>query len=152
VIKLSEKEFFMSRAIKLAKLGWGKTNPNPLVGAVVVKDGKIIAEGYHKQLGGPHAEVEAFKQRKGGRCRRHFVCQFGAMFPLRQDAALCSKNIDVGIKKVVAAIKDPNPKVSGRGFEMLKNAGIEVEVGVLEEEAIRLNEIFITYIVKKNLL
>jgi len=58
VIKLSEKEFFMSRAIKLAKLGWGKTNPNPLVGAVVVKDGKIIAEGYHKQLGGPHAEVE----------------------------------------------------------------------------------------------
>jgi len=64
VIKLSEKEFFMSRAIKLAKLGWGKTNPNPLVGRLFVKDGKIIAEGYHKQLGGPHAEVEAFNNAK----------------------------------------------------------------------------------------
>jgi len=149
VIKLSEKEFIMSRAIKLAKLGWGKTNPNPLVGAVVVKDGKIIAEGYHKQLGGPHAEVEAFNNAKedvaGGTLYVNLepCSHYGRTPPCAQ------KIIDVGIKKVVAAIKDPNPKVSGRGFEMLKNAGIEVEVGVLEEEAIRLNEIFITFIVKK---
>jgi len=71
------------------------------------------------------------------------------MFHYGRTPPCAQKIIDVGIKKVVAAIKDPNPKVSGRGFEMLKNAGIEVEVGVLEEEAIRLNEIFITYIVKK---
>jgi len=110
---------------------------------------KIIAEGYHKQLGGPHAEVEAFNNAKedvaGGTLYVNLepCSHYGRTPPCAQ------KIIDVGIKKVVAAIKDPNPKVSGRGFEMLKNAGIEVEVGVLEEEAIRLNEIFITYIVKR---
>lgn len=99
MIKLSEKEFFMSRAIKLAKLGWGKTNPNPLVGAVVVKGGKIIAEGYHKQLGGPHAEVEAFNNAKedvaGGTLYVNLepCSHYGRTPPCAQ------KIIDVGIKK-----------------------------------------------------
>lgn len=149
VIKLGENEFFMGRAIKLAKFGWGKTNPNPLVGAVVVKDGRIIAEGYHRELGCPHAEVEAFNNAKedvsGGTLYVNLepCSHYGRTPPCAQ------KIIDVGIKKVVAAMEDPNPKVSGKGFKMLRDAGVEVEVGVLEEEAIRLNEIFINYIVRK---
>lgn len=139
----------MGRAIELAKKGWGRTNPNPLVGAVIVKDGMVIAEGFHDVIGGAHAEVAAFKNATenvaGGTLYVNLepCSHYGRTPP-------CAKAIiEAKIKKVVVAMIDPNPKVSGRGVQMLRDAGIEVEVGVLGEEAKKLNEIFINYVVRK---
>jgi len=139
----------MKKAIELAKGGWGRTNPNPLVGAVIVKDGEIIAEGYHKALGGAHAEIAAFNNATqdvgGGTLYVNLepCSHYGRSPP-------CARAIiDAGIKQVVVAMVDPNPRVSGRGIRMLRDAGIEVVAGVLEEDARRLNEIFIKYITQK---
>ena len=141
-------EIFMRETLRIAKNALGRTSPNPLVGAVIVKDGKIIAEGWHRQAGTPHAEIHALNMAgelaKGATLYVNLepCSHFGRTPP-------CAKAIiDAGIKKVVAAMSDPNPKVAGRGFELLKNAGIEVQVGVLADEAEKLNEIFIKWITK----
>lgn len=146
-MKFSEKdEMYMKKALRLAKKGEGFTSPNPMVGAVVVKDDEIVGEGYHQYYGGPHAEVyaldEAGKMARGGTiyvtlepCSHH-----GKTPP-------CSlKIINSGIKRVVVAMQDPNPEVAGRGFKMMKDEGIEVEVGLFEDKAKKLNEIFLKYI------
>jgi len=139
----------MGRAIELAKKGWGRTNPNPLVGAVIVKNDRVIAEGFHEVIGCAHAEVAAFNNATedvtGGTLYVNLepCSHYGRTPP-------CAKAIiDKKIKKVVIAMIDPNPKVSGRGVQMLRDAGIEVEVGVLEKKARKLNEIFINYVTKK---
>ena len=141
-------EFFMREALRIARNAEGRTSPNPLVGAVVVRDGKIIAEGWHRQAGTPHAEIHALKMAgelaKGATLYVTLepCSHFGRTPP-------CANAIvDAGIKKVFAAMSDPNPKVAGRGFEILKAAGVEVEVGLLEEEARKLNEIFIKWVTK----
>lgn len=146
---MEKHEHYMKRALELARGGWGKTNPNPLVGAVIVRNGEIIAEGYHEVLGCAHAEIAAFNNAKqdvkGGTLYVNLepCSHYGRTPP-------CAKAIiEAGIKKVVIAMEDPNPKVSGRGIEMLRNAGIEVITGVLEQEARKLNEIFIKYITEK---
>ena len=142
-------EIFMREALRIAKNAEGRTSPNPLVGAVVVKDGKIIAEGWHRQAGTPHAEVHALNMAgelaKGATLYVTLepCSHFGRTPPC------VNKIIDSGIKRVVAAMKDPNPKVSGRGFEILKNAGIDVEIGVLEAESRALNAVFLKFITKK---
>jgi len=141
----SDQEF-MRRALELAALGRGKTSPNPLVGAVVVKDGVIVGEGYHKKAGTPHAEVIAL-QEAGARAKGADLyvnlepcCHYGRTPP-------CTKAIiEAGVKRVVVACEDPNPLVAGKGIEILRQAGIAVEVGVLEEEARRLNEVFFKFI------
>ncbi|MGI6084762.1 MAG: bifunctional diaminohydroxyphosphoribosylaminopyrimidine deaminase/5-amino-6-(5-phosphoribosylamino)uracil reductase RibD [Acetivibrionales bacterium] len=142
-------ESYMQRTLELAKLGWGKTNPNPLVGAVIVKNEKIIAEGYHEKYGCSHAEVNAFNNAKedvrGGTLYVNLepCSHYGRTPP-------CAKTIiEKGISKVVIAMVDPNPKVAGRGIEILKEAGIQVVCGILEKEAKKLNEIFIKYITRK---
>lgn len=142
-------EFYMKRALELSKHGEGYTNPNPLVGAVIVKNGKIIGEGYHERYGGPHAEINAFKNAKDDvEGSTLYVtlepCSHYGKTPPCADAIIEKK-----IKRVVAAMKDPNPIVSGKGLEKLKKSGIDVRVGVLEEEARKLNEIFIKYITTK---
>ncbi|SKA78437.1 diaminohydroxyphosphoribosylaminopyrimidine deaminase [Caloramator quimbayensis] len=142
-------EFYMKRALELAKLGEGYTNPNPLVGAVIVKDGKIIGEGYHERYGGPHAEINAFKNAKDDvKGSTLYVtlepCSHYGKTPPCADAIIEKK-----IKRVVAAMKDPNPLVAGKGLEKLIKSGIEVRLGVLEDEAKKLNEIFIKYITTK---
>lgn len=143
------EEFFMREALRIAKYAEGRTSPNPLVGAVVVRDGKIIAQGWHRKAGTPHAEIHALNM--AGELSRNatlFVTlepcsHFGRTPP-------CARAIvDAGIKKVVAAMSDPNPKVAGRGFEILRSAGIEVEVGLLEDEARKLNEVFLKWVTKK---
>lgn len=146
---MDKHESYMKRALELAKHGWGRTNPNPLVGAVIVKDGEIIAEGYHEMLGCAHAEVSAFnnanKDVSGGTLYVNLepCSHYGRTPP-------CAKAIiEKGIKEVVIAMTDPNPKVAGRGIQMLKEAGIQVVCGVLEEEAKKLNEIFIKYITQR---
>ncbi|KUK36385.1 MAG: diaminohydroxyphosphoribosylaminopyrimidine deaminase [Thermacetogenium sp.] len=137
---------FMSRALELAALGKGKTSPNPMVGAVVVRDDLIIGEGYHMKAGTPHAEVHALRAAgdlaKGSTLYVTLepCCHYGKTPPCTEAI------IKAGIQKVVVATCDPNPLVAGKGIRSLKEAGIEVQVGIMEEEAQRLNEAFFKYI------
>ena len=140
---------YMQRALELAKEGAGYTNPNPLVGAVIVKAGRVIGEGYHKLYGSHHAEVNAFKNaREDVRGADMYVTlepcsHYGKTPP-------CAKAIvEKGIRKVVIGLKDPNPLVAGRGIKILEEAGIEVVTGALEQEGRKLNEIFLKYITTK---
>ncbi|MBP5427533.1 MAG: bifunctional diaminohydroxyphosphoribosylaminopyrimidine deaminase/5-amino-6-(5-phosphoribosylamino)uracil reductase RibD [Clostridiales bacterium] len=148
---MKEHEFYMAEAIKQAKKGWGATNPNPLVGSVIEKDRKILARGYHEKIGGAHAEINVLKnlvdlrQAKGATLYVNLepCAHYGKTPP-------CANRLtELGLKRVVIGMKDPNPKVSGKGIEILKNAGIDVVSGVLEDECTKLNEIFIKYITKK---
>lgn len=135
-------EQYMKRALELSLRAWGKVSPNPYVGAVIVKDNQIIAEGWHKACGGPHAEIEALniaKEKADGATiyvTLEPCCHYGKTGPCT-DAL-----IQAGIKRVVYAIDDPNPKVCGKGKEILEKAGIEVCAGICEEEARKINEIF----------
>ncbi|MGI5907098.1 MAG: bifunctional diaminohydroxyphosphoribosylaminopyrimidine deaminase/5-amino-6-(5-phosphoribosylamino)uracil reductase RibD [Christensenellales bacterium] len=140
---------YMKRALALARRGWGKTNPNPLVGAVVVRDGRIVAEGYHARLGAPHAEAAAFENAKedvgGGTLYVNLEpCSHHGRTPPCAQAV-----IKRGIRRVVVAMEDPNPLVAGSGIRMLREAGIDVTVGLLGDEAKQLNEIFVKHITKK---
>ena len=143
------KERYLERALKLAENGWGRTNPNPLVGAVIVKNGEVIGEGWHALVGGPHAEIHALRAAKRDAAGATMYvtlepCSHYGRTPPCADAIIKS-----GIREVVIAMEDPNPSVSGRGIAMLQGAGIQVTKGVLEAQAKRLNEIFIKYITKK---
>jgi diaminohydroxyphosphoribosylaminopyrimidine deaminase/5-amino-6-(5-phosphoribosylamino)uracil reductase len=133
----------MKRALALAARGRGSVEPNPMVGAVIVKNGRIIAEGYHKRFGGPHAEINALAA-AGRRARgaEMFVtlepcCHFGKTPP-------CTKAlIEAGIVRVVVAMRDPFAKVAGKGAALLRKAGIAVETGLLGDEARALNAPYI---------
>ena len=135
---------WMRRAIDLALLGKGRTSPNPLVGAVILdKNGELIAEGFHLKAGLPHAEAMAFdnlkKDPKGGSIYVNLepCCHEGKTPP-------CVKRIiSSGLKKVFVSIKDPDIRVSGKGLDQLRKAGIEVILGLCEEEAILINKAFI---------
>ena len=142
-------EKYMRMAIELAKRGAGAVNPNPMVGAVVVKNGKVIGEGYHKLFGGPHAEVyaleDAGKEAEGAAIYVTLepCSHYGKTPP-------CAKKIiDMGIKKCFIGSSDPNPKVAGKGVAMLKEAGIEVVENVLKEECDEINQVFFKYIKTK---
>jgi len=138
-------EYFMKRALALARKGEGTTSPNPHVGAVIVKNGKIISTGYHRRAGEPHAEAIAI-EKAGSRARGAALyvnlepCNhYGRTPPCTE------KIIRAGIRRVVIGMRDPNPVASG-GVERLKKAGIEVKTGVLEREAKMLNRHFIHWI------
>ena len=142
-------EKYMRRAIELAKKGAGAVNPNPMVGAVVVKNEEVIGEGYHKFFGGPHAEVyaleDAGKEAEGAviYVTLEPCSHYGKTPP-------CAKKIiDMGIKKCFIGSSDPNPKVAGKGVAMLKEAGIEVVENVLKEECDEINQVFFKYIKTK---
>ena len=137
---------FMERAIKLAKLGIGRVDPNPLVGAVIVKDGKIIGEGYHTGYGMPHAEREAINNLTE-------PAQGAEMYITLEPCAHQGKQppctaaiIDAGIRTVYIGSSDPNPKVNGKGIWMLRHHGIEVVTGVMKKECDALNPVFFHYI------
>ena len=147
MINLNEK--FMKLAIELAKKGGGNVNPNPMVGAVIVKEGKIIGQGYHERCGEGHAEVNAFRSLKEDASGATMYVTLEPCSHYGKTPPCADKIIENKISKVVIGMVDPNPLVSGKGIEKLKNAGIEVEVGVLEEECIKLNEVFIKYITTK---
>ena len=146
---MSTEQFLMKRAMELAKKGWGRTNPNPLVGAVIVKDDRIIAEGFHEALGCAHAEIAAINNATGEIAGGTMYVNLEPCSHYGRTPPCAKSIIEAGIKKVVVAMVDPNLKVSGRGIKMLKGAGIEVEVGILEEQARNLNEIFICYVTRK---
>ncbi|HZV81043.1 MAG TPA: bifunctional diaminohydroxyphosphoribosylaminopyrimidine deaminase/5-amino-6-(5-phosphoribosylamino)uracil reductase RibD [Geobacteraceae bacterium] len=136
----------MRRALQLARKGIGKTSPNPAVGAVVVRDGAIAGEGWHRRAGTPHAEIHALRQ-AGELARGSDVyvtlepCSHYGKTPPCADALVAA-----GVARVFIGMIDPNPLVSGRGVERLRRAGIGVESGLLETECLRLNEAFIKHV------
>ncbi|MCX5716241.1 MAG: bifunctional diaminohydroxyphosphoribosylaminopyrimidine deaminase/5-amino-6-(5-phosphoribosylamino)uracil reductase RibD, partial [Candidatus Omnitrophica bacterium] len=148
-LKMPDDKFYMRLALVLAQKGRGGTSPNPMVGAVIVKNNKIVGLAYHKEAGGPHAEAAALKEAgKSAKGAALYInlepcAHFGRTPPCTQAI------IKSGIKKVIAAMKDPNPIIAGRGFVRLKKNGIKVAAGTLEDEAKILNEVFIKYITKK---
>lgn len=143
------EKLYMKIALDLAMKGCGFVNPNPLVGAVIVKDNEIIGEGYHEAYGMLHAERNAIKNcRKSPRGSTIYVtlepcCHYGKTPPCTQAI------IEAGISKVVIGSLDPNPLVRGKGIEELRNKGIEVIEGVLKEECDSINEVFFHYIKTK---
>jgi len=139
---------YMRMALHLAEKASGRTSPNPMVGAVLVRSGKVIASGYHRRAGGDHAEIDALK-RAGRKARGATLylnlepCSHYGRTPPCADALIAAK-----IKRVVAGMADPNPLVSGRGFRCLRQAGVQVHSGVMEAECRKLNEAFIKYITR----
>lgn len=137
---------FMREALDLAKSAEGRTTPDPMVGAVLVKRGRIISMGYHGEVATPHAESWAIQ--KAGEDARGSTLYLN-LEPCNHygNNPPCTETIiKAGIKRVVASMKDPNPLVNGKGFAKLKRYGVRVEVGLLEEEARKLNEVFLKYI------
>jgi len=144
-----DDELYMERALALAKKGAGRVNPNPLVGAVIVKDGRIIGEGYHQVYGGPHAEVNAFNsltEESAGSTMYVTLepCAHYGKTPPCVDGVIAG-----GVVRVVIASLDPNPLVAGKSVKKMEESGIEVCVGVLKEAADKLNEVFFHYITHK---
>lgn len=144
----------LREALRLAARGRYRTSPNPMVGAVLVRGGEVIGRGWHRQVGGPHAEVEALRdaEARGGpgsaRGATLYLnlepCSHHGRTPPCADAVVAA-----GIARVVACHGDPDPRVAGRGFERLRQAGIAVEVGTLAEEAVRLNLRFLVAAVER---
>ncbi|KPV42173.1 bifunctional diaminohydroxyphosphoribosylaminopyrimidine deaminase/5-amino-6-(5-phosphoribosylamino)uracil reductase RibD [Alicyclobacillus ferrooxydans] len=146
---MTEDERYMKLALQLAELGRGQTSPNPLVGAVIVKDGVIIGQGAHLKAGGPHAEVHAL--RMAGEAARDSTiyvtlepCSHHGRTPPCADAI-----VEAGIQRVVYAAQDPNPAVSGQGAARLREAGVEVVQGVLASEAHKQNEAFWVWVTEE---
>lgn len=144
----SSYEYYMNIALGLAKKGEGMVNPNPLVGAVVVKDGEIIGKGYHKFYGGPHAEVYALEEAAEKAVGADIYVTLEPCSHYGKTPPCVEAIVRSGIKRVIISMQDPNPLVAGRGISFLRDKGIEVITGVLENEAKKLNEIFIKYITK----
>jgi diaminohydroxyphosphoribosylaminopyrimidine deaminase/5-amino-6-(5-phosphoribosylamino)uracil reductase len=140
-------EEYMKKAIALAKRGY--PSPNPMVGAVAVKDGRIVGKGYHAKAGLPHAEINALK---GAGDKARGASLYVSLEPCCHQGRTppCTNSIiNSGISKVVIGCIDPNPLVRGKGIEILKNKGIEVKVGVLEAQCKKLNETYFKHITKR---
>jgi diaminohydroxyphosphoribosylaminopyrimidine deaminase / 5-amino-6-(5-phosphoribosylamino)uracil reductase len=142
-------EQFIRECFRLAQRGKGQVSPNPMVGAVLVRNGKILAKGFHREFGGAHAEVECLRHAPGDvRGATLYVnlepCSHHGKTPPCVDLILAR-----GIRSVVAAMKDPNPVVAGRGLRKLQEAGVKTRAGLLEEEARELNRVFATHIVAR---
>ncbi len=139
----------MRLALQLAKKRKGYTHPNPTVGAVVVKNGKVVGLGYHERAGKPHAEVMAINQAGEKATGATLYVTLEPCSHYGRTPPCTNLIIEKKIKRVVVATLDPNPQVAGKGIERLKRAGIEVDIGVLEKEARELNEDFFVYITKR---
>ena len=142
-------EKYMRMAIELAKKGAGAVNPNPMVGAVVVKNGEVIGRGHHKFFGGPHAEVYALEEAGEKAEGATIYVTLEPCSHYGKTPPCAKKIIDMGIKKCFIGSSDPNPKVAGKGVAMLKEAGIEVVENVLKEECDKVNQVFFKYIKTK---
>lgn len=139
---------FMARALELAQRAWGQTHPNPMVGALIVEDGVIVAEGWHRGAGQPHAEVEAL--RALGRKPQAGASIYVTLEPCStcgRTGACTSALVESGIQRVVVGAVDPNPAHAGRGLDLLRQAGLSVVEGVLAEDCSDLNLIFNHWIV-----
>lgn len=141
---MKDNSFYMKQAISLARKGVGKTSPNPLVGAIIVLNGNVIGKGYHKRFGSAHAEIEAINDANSSDFSKAILyvnlepcCHHGKTPPC------CEEIVKRGFKKVVVAHEDLSSKVNGKGIKYLRDYGVEVEVGVCEEEARKINQPFL---------
>jgi diaminohydroxyphosphoribosylaminopyrimidine deaminase/5-amino-6-(5-phosphoribosylamino)uracil reductase len=137
-------DVFMAEALELARRGCGRVSPNPMVGAVLAKAGRVVGRGWHRRFGGPHAEVEAI--RDAGR-KALGSSLYVTMEPCcyHGKTPACTNAVQLaGIKRVVAATLDPNPRVNGRGLAFLRESGIAISVGLMAAEARKLNEAYFT--------
>lgn len=140
---------FLRETLKLAKKGLGWTNPNPMVGAVLVKSGKIIGKGYHKRAGLPHAEIEALNNCMENPSGATIYINLEPCIHFGKTPPCVDKIIQARIKRVVFSSFDPNPKVHARGYNKLQKSGIDVSAGLLDSESRKLNEAFFTFHQKK---
>ena len=147
---IKEYEKHIKRCFELALWGVGKVSPNPLVGAVIVKDDKVIAEGYHKAVGLDHAELDAIKNASCDLKGATLYCNLEPCCHTNKRTPPCAQRIiKEGITKVVIANLDPNPEVAGNGVKLMEEAGIEVITGILKDEGKEINEIFFHHITQK---
>jgi len=147
---LRSDKVYLKRCLELAAKGMGTVSPNPLVGAVLVKNGKVIGEGYHKRYGEAHAEVDALNNSTGDVNGATLYCNLEPCCHTNKQTPPCVPLIiSKGIKKVVISNFDPNPDVNGEGVKQLRDAGIEVIIDVLKEEGKKLNKFYFNYVRKK---
>jgi len=142
-------EMFMRECMNLALRGKGRVSPNPLVGAIIVRGKKIVARGWHRRFGGPHAEIDCLHRSRGGTSGTRMYVNMEPCAHYGKTPPCTESIIASGIRSVVIAMKDPNPLVAGRGIRALKRAGIRVTFGVLESEAKQLNRAFIKHITRR---
>jgi diaminohydroxyphosphoribosylaminopyrimidine deaminase/5-amino-6-(5-phosphoribosylamino)uracil reductase len=145
---------FMRLALRLARRGYGRTSPNPMVGAVLVREGVVLGQGWHHRAGAPHAEIEALRdaERRGIPGGAKGATLYVTLEPCSthgRTPPCTSAIIAAGIRRVVAAARDPNPAHGGRGFAILERAGIEVSTGLLAREAAEMNAAFQHWIVHR---
>ena len=141
---------YMNRALDLAERGRGTTSPNPMVGAVVVReDGTIVGQGYHERAGEPHAEVRALDEAGDLARGASLYCTLEPCSHVGRTGPCVDRIIAAGVTRVVAAITDPDSRVSGRGFEILRRKGIEVSVGAGRARALRVNRAYLTFKTKQ---
>ena len=143
------KEEYMAHALELAERGRGRTSPNPVVGALIVKNGTIIGEGWHRKCGENHAEINAFEDAAARGQDVSGADMYVTLEPCSHYGKTppCAKAIiEKKMKHVYVGLLDPNPLVAGRGIDMMREAGIQVQTNILEQECRRINEIFLKYI------
>ncbi|MBI2360719.1 MAG: bifunctional diaminohydroxyphosphoribosylaminopyrimidine deaminase/5-amino-6-(5-phosphoribosylamino)uracil reductase RibD [Deltaproteobacteria bacterium] len=139
---------YMRMALSLALKGAGRTSPNPLVGAVLVRAGRVIATGYHRRAGEDHAEIEALKRAGSGARGSTLYINLEPCDHQGRTPPCTLSLIHAGVRRVVAGMVDPNPLVAGKGIRRLRRAGVQVDIGLLEAECRRVNEAFIKYIIR----
>ncbi|WIW71847.1 bifunctional diaminohydroxyphosphoribosylaminopyrimidine deaminase/5-amino-6-(5-phosphoribosylamino)uracil reductase RibD [Anaerosinus gibii] len=142
-------EIYMREALRIAAYASGRTTPNPLVGAVIVKDNRIVGQGWHRKAGTEHAEIHALHQAGELAKGADIYVTLEPCSHYGKTPPCCQAIIKAGIKRVIVAMTDPNPLVAGNGLKELKAAGIEVVEGVCRDEAEKLNEVFLKWIVHK---
>ena len=147
-IQSGKDEHNMWQALRLAYLGKGTTAPNPMVGAVIIKNKKVVGTGYHRRCGGDHAEIIALK--KAGDLARGATLYINLepCHHVGHTPPCVDQVIQAGIKEVFIAMKDPNPLTNGKSIRRMRKAGIAVHVGLLQKQALKFNEIFVTYTTK----
>jgi len=141
--------YYLKKALKLAEKGKGKTSPNPMVGAILVKEGRVISQGFHQKAGLPHAEIVALRKAKEPVKGSTLYINLEPCFHYGRTPPCIDTIIKAGVNRVVACMEDPNAQVKGKSFAALKEKNIEVEIGLLQEEAEKLNEAFIYYTKQK---
>lgn len=133
---------YMQRAIELALRGRGRTSPNPIVGAVLVKGGRVVGEGFHMRAGGPHAEIEALKKARGKARGADLYVTLEPCCHEGRTPPCVGSIVEAGVRRVFVGARDPNPLVDGRGIRMLRSASVEVNVGTLREDCRLINEAY----------
>ena len=148
-LMVREDEHWMRRVLRLAEKGRGRTSPNPMVGAILVKDSKVVGEGYHAQAGEAHAEIVALERAREEARGSTLYLNLEPCAHYGKTPPCAPRVVEGGVKRVVIGMEDPNPLVKGKGIEILRGAGLDVRVGILEKECRRLNEAFCKYVLQK---